>query len=99
MKDKRDNLNEPAALAELSVVDTTPPRLLETQDNVYGLTSYTLRFDETITVKADTAAKIGAEVDGQATAISLGSPGCGWPIPSVRACRRPRGWQQCGLQP
>ncbi|MFI0459934.1 MAG: hypothetical protein ACH254_20295, partial [Candidatus Thiodiazotropha endolucinida] len=64
VKDKRDNLNEPAALAELSVVDTTPPRLLETQDNVYEITSYTLRFDETITVKADTAARI--KVDGQA---------------------------------
>ena len=70
VKDKRDNLNEAADLAELSVVDTTPPRLLETQDNVYERTSYTLRFDETISVKADTAAKIGAEVDGQTTAIS-----------------------------
>ena len=74
VKDKRDNLNEAAALAELSVVDTTPPRLLETQDNVYGLTSYTLRFDETITVKADTAARI--KVDGQAVASAvLGADG------------------------
>ena len=78
VKDKRDNLNEAAALAELSVVDTTPPRLLESQDNVYEITSYTLRFDETITVKADTAARIKAEVDGQAVAISsavLGADG------------------------
>ena len=74
VKDKRDNLNEPAALAELSVVDTTPPRLLESQDNVYEITSYTLRFDETITVKADTAARI--KVDGQAAASAvLGADG------------------------
>ena len=74
VKDKRDNLNEPAALAELSVVDTTPPRLLEAQDNVYEITSYTLRFDETITVKADTAARI--KVDGQAASSAvLGADG------------------------
>lgn len=65
VKDNRDNLNEPAALAELTVVDTTPPRLLDTQDEVYAVTSYTLRFDEPITLKLDTAAKIKAAVDGQ----------------------------------